>query len=35
MWGAVCVNSARTVLKRGMGSNPHIYLSQRVEISEK
>ena len=22
---AVCVNSARTVLRRGMGSNPHIY----------
>lgn len=27
MWGAVCVNSARTVLKRYMESNPHIYLS--------
>ena len=22
---AVCVNSARTVLSRDMGSNPHIY----------
>lgn len=30
MRGAVCVNSARTVLKRGMGTNPHIYLRNKL-----